>query len=289
VLLHATIARERALIAYHHQVETIVPGLAITRVGPEAAVVFPVPGRPRVRTLPAGTDVFGELEAATAPQPEGAGQSPGAVGAAAPPTPTVVSQQQLGGYQVTVLKGGSGQTLFAWLSSHQYHLPAGSQPILTHYISGRWYFVAIRLADRRAGEIEPLAIAFHSRLIAYPMLLSRVATDPINVELFVNASGPVSARGIDGFTTVFQGRVSSLKPPPSSAVTALLPAAYLTRLESHSLAPATISRDVILVAGSTSPARDNSGHALPIAVGATATAALLLGLGYIVLKRRRVR
>ena len=149
--------------------------------------------------------------------------------------------------------------MFAWLSSHRYHLPAGSQPILMHYISRRWYFVAIRLADRRGGEIKPLAIGFRSRLIAYPMLLSRVATDPINIELFVDASGPVSARGTDGFTTVFQGRVSSLIPAPSSAVKALLPSPYLTRLESKSLAPATITNDVILRVRSTSPARKNSG------------------------------
>jgi Uncharacterized protein conserved in bacteria (DUF2330) len=285
VMLRADEVSEKALVSFGHRVETIVPGLAITRVGPHAAVVFPVPGRPRITALPAGTDVFGELEAATTPKSTEAPS--GGVGAAAP-RPTVVSQQQLGGYQVTVLKGGTGETLLAWLSSHSYKLPSGSQQILTRYISRRWYFVAIRLAGRRAGEIKPLAITFRSRLLAYPMLLSRLAPSPISVELFIDTSEPVSAGGVDGFTTTFTGRVSSLSPAPSPAVKALLPEPYLTRLDSRSLAPAAISKDVVLRVPSAAVRKRDTGH--PLRYGAAALLVLAaLAAGGFALRQRSAR
>jgi Uncharacterized protein conserved in bacteria (DUF2330) len=282
VLLRANEVGEKALVSFRHRVETIVPGLAITRVGPQAAVVFPVPGRPRITALPAGTDVFGELEAATTPKStEGASSGAGAAAA----RPTVVSQQQLGGYQVTVLKGGTGETLLAWLSSHSYALPSGSQRILDRYISRRWYFVAIRLADRRAGEIQPLAITFRSRLLAYPMLLSRLSPSPISVELFIDTSGPVSARGVDGFTTTYIGRVSSLSPAPSPAVKALLPEPYLTRLDSNSLAPSAISKDVVLRVPSAAAPKTSSGHPLRYGGAAVLSLAALVA-GFFALRRR---
>jgi hypothetical protein len=286
VLLRASEVSEKAVVSYRHRVETIVPGLEITRVGPQAAVLFPVPGRPRVRALAAGLDVFGELEAATTPKPPTESAGPGGGFGAAAPRPTVVSRQQLGGYEVTVLKGGSGQTLLAWLHSHRYDLPTGSQPILAHYIGRRWYFVALRLADRRAGVIRPLAIAFRSRLIVYPMLLSRLASHPISVELFVDATGPGTAGQADGLFTAFTGRVSTLSPAPSSAVRALLPAPYLTRMDSTAVNPAAISRDVIVKLRPAAARPKSSGHPLRIIAGVVA-ALVVLGGVWAVLRRRR--
>lgn len=245
VLIGASEVSEQALVSYHKGAETIVPGLTIDRVGAHAAVVFPVPASPRVRALPANLDLFGELDAATAPRvSEPQGQS-GTAGAAAPVTPYVVSRKLIGGYEVTVLRGGSGQTLLAWLRSHQYGLPAAAKPILSAYIAERWYFVAIRLANRDTGEIKPLAIAFRSAHIVYPMRLSRAASDPVSLELFVDADGPVQASGISGLTPTFGGAVSSLYPGPSAAVRSLLPAPYLTLIESNYVAPASISSDIV--------------------------------------------
>ena len=288
VILRASEVSEKALVSFRHRVETIVPGLAITNVGSQAAVVFPVPGRPRIKALPAGTDVFGELEAATTPHSTTGGGASRGAGAAAPPKPTVVSQQQLGGYQVTVLKGGTGQTLLKWLTDHRYTLPPEAKPILTRYIGRKWYFVAIRLADRRPGEIRPLAISFRSRLLAYPMLLSRLATRPLSVELFINTPRPVTAHGVDGFKTTFKGRVSTLSPAPSAAVKALLPEPYLTRLDSTSVQPAAISKDVVLriPTGAAAP-KKSSGHPLRYGLIAALVVVLLGGAGFLVLRHRR--
>ncbi|MGO9750748.1 MAG: DUF2330 domain-containing protein [Solirubrobacteraceae bacterium] len=237
---------EKALVTYHDGIETIVPGLGIANAGRHAAVVFPVPRSPSLRALPADLDVFGELEAATAPKPTETQSCPSGLSCAtAPPPPLrVIAQKVIGGYQVTILRGGTGATLFAWLAFHGYALPTGATPILRTYAAEGWYFVALRLAHRAAGEIKPLAIAFRSSQIVYPMRLSAVATSPLGLELFVNADKPIRGSGLAGLATMFAGTVASLSPALSSGVLALLPGRYLTELQASNVEPASINSDV---------------------------------------------
>lgn len=280
---------EKALVTYHDGIETIVPGLGIANAGPHAAVVFPVPHSPRLRALPADLDVFGELEAATAPKLTETQSCPsGLACATAPPAPPrVIAQKVIGGYQVTILHGGTGATLFAWLASHGYALPTGATPILRAYAAQGWYFVALRLAHRAAGEIKPLAIAFPSYRIIYPMRLSAMATGPFGLELFVNADKPVRGNGLAGLATMFAGTVASLSPAPSNGVLALLPGRYLTELEADNVEPASISSDVFTsyVSPATVPPAPvkppSSGGSSPwpyIAIAAAVLAAAGLGL-----------
>jgi hypothetical protein len=286
-LLRATAVSEKALVSHHRGRETIVPGLAIERVGPSAAVLFPVPGKPSVTALPARTDVFGELEAATAQHTTGAPST----GAGAP-APTVVSHRFLGGYEVSVLKGGSGETLFGWLRSHAYSLPAGAQPILGRYSRRRWYFVALKLADRRGGEVKPLAISFSSRRIVYPMRLSALAAKPIGLELFLNADGPVRTSGVSGLHKTFAGATASLSPVPSAPVRSLLTARYLTRFDSPALAPASIKSDLlarVVRARHAAAGGGGGGHPLRYAGIAVLVLAVLGGGAYLLSRRRRVR
>lgn len=280
---------EKALVTYHDGIETIVPGLAIANAGPHAAVVFPVPRSPRLRALPADLDVFGELEAATAPKPTESQSCPPGVSCAtaAPAPPRVIEQKVIGGYQVTILHGGTGATLFAWLAFHGYALPTGATPILRTYAAQGWYFVALRLAHRAAGEIKPLGIAFRSSQIVYPTRLSAVATSPLGLELFVNADKPVRGNGLEGLATVFAGTVASLSPAPSTGLLALLPGRYLTELQASNVAPASINSDVFAsyISQATVPPTPvkpaSSGGSSPwpyIAIAAAALAAAGLGL-----------
>jgi hypothetical protein len=240
-LLHASEVSEKALVTLHAGRETIVPGLTIDRVGDHAAVVFPVPARPRIRALPKTLNLFHQLERATATHSVSGGGGRGAPTAGARP-PSVVSKKVIGGYEVTVLRGGTRETVLAWLSSHHYLLPAAAGPILAGYIAKRWYFVAIRLSGRSAGQIKPLAIAFRSRRIVYPMKLSRAATEPVDLELFLNSDTPLAVHGWAALRTTFRGTVASARF--SKAVQALLPASYLTRVEVTGGRPHTIRSDI---------------------------------------------
>ena len=241
---------EKALVSYHTGTETIIPELNIVSVGAHAAVLFPVPSAPRVSALATNVDIFSELEAVTTPAPQ---QNSGFSGASAA-APKIVSQKVVGGYQVTVLFGGTGQTLLDWLASHHYHLSKSIQGALQGYVNRHWYYVALRLADRRAGEIKPLEITFQSTQILYPMRLSRFSPDPVSLELFLNTDGPATATGIQGLTRSFAGSVSSVSAQLTRPVRALLPASYLTRYDASGVSPSTIKADISVHAPNVAPA-----------------------------------
>jgi hypothetical protein len=243
-LLRAREVSEKALVSLSGGTETIVPGLSITRAGDHAAVVFPVPARPRIRALPSGMHLFAQLDDATTPKGGGKSVGGGAPGAGAP---SVISHKVIGGYTVTVLRGGSGETVRAWLSRRGYVLPAGAGPILGNYISRGWYFVAIRLAHRAAGEIRPLAIRFAAKRLIYPMKLSHAATEPVDLDLFLDTGGPVAVSGASGLSKTFAGAVSGVRSELSKQVRALLPAPYLTRVQIFGAPPGRIRSDIVAV------------------------------------------
>jgi hypothetical protein len=242
-LLRAREVSEKALVTLNGGSETIVPGLQINHVGSHAAVVFPVPVRPRISALPEGMRLFSQLDEATTPKGSGKGVG-GAPGAGAP---SVLSQKVIGGYRVTVLRGGSGETVRSWLSRHGYELPAGASPILGRYISRGWYFVGIRLASRAAGEIRPLAIRFAAKRLVYPMKLSHVATEPVDLDLFLDTAGPVRVSGATGLEKTFGGAVTSVSAQLSKKLQALLPAPYLTRVQIFGASPSRIRSDIVAV------------------------------------------
>jgi hypothetical protein len=242
-LLRAREVSEKALVTLNGGTETIVPGLTINRVGNHAAVVFPVPARPRISALPKGLHLFSQLDEATTPK----GSGKGGAGAPSAGAPSVISQKVIGGYKVTVLRGGSGETVRSWLSRHGYVLPAGASPILGNYIRRGWYFVAIRLADSAAGEIQPLAIRFAAKRLVYPMKLSHVATEPVDLDLFLDTAGPVRVSGASGLEKTFGGALHSVSAQLSKQVRAVLPAPFLTRVQIFGASPSHIRSDIVAV------------------------------------------
>jgi hypothetical protein len=246
MLFRAAETSEKALVTYSSGTETIVPGLTIERVGAHAAVLFPVPGLPHVRALPANLDIFGELESAIALVRLQTSSEPGQGRTGAPAPPRVIAREVVGGYNVTVLQGGTGHTVLAWLRAHHYALPRGASSILGSYATYHWYFVAMRLAARSAGEIKPLAISFPSASVVYPMRLSHLAKEPVSLELFVDTDGPIMASGIFGLTETFSGSVSTLASSLTPGVKALLPAPHFTQVEAQGVLPFLIRSDILL-------------------------------------------
>jgi uncharacterized protein DUF2330 len=208
--LRARVPTEQALVSYHNGTETIVPGLNLTDVGLRSAVLFPVPRLPHVRALSGVDDLFSELESATSPRRTiTPGSGPPTAGAS---RPNAVVREVVGGYEVSVLAATSASGLASWLRRYGYVLPRGAAPIMRGYVRRHWRFVAIRLAQRHSGELRPLSISFHASRIVYPMHLSAVASEPVSLELFVDADTPVYAAGFPSLGSTFAGPVTSLAP-----------------------------------------------------------------------------
>lgn len=243
LVLRARALTERALVTYHAGTETIVPGLSVTRVGPDAAVLLPVPGVPRVRVLHGVDHLFSELESATARrQPALArGEAPRARAS----SPGVGAHRIIGDYAISVLRANGVAGLQAWLGRYGYALPSAARPILQSYARQHWRFVAIRLAGQRSDQLRPLAISFRTKRIVYPMRLAAVGSAPVSLELFVDASGVAYPSGVP-LGLAFAGSVRHLAPRLSPAVRALLPGRFLTRLEASGISPRLIHGDVVL-------------------------------------------
>ena len=93
----------------------------------------------------------------------------------------MIGREVVGGYDVARLAADDPQALSDWLDENGYTLPEGAEPILSEYVEEGWKFVAIRLAPDSDGFIKPLDVEFPTDEFVYPMKLSQLAEDPIDL------------------------------------------------------------------------------------------------------------
>lgn len=199
----AAVVDERALIAWDGSTEDILMSFGIRGASDRAAWVMPVPSAAQV-TLGEAT-VFDELARITAPRIEyrdnwwptfdsltggsrgaleGAGARPGGV--------NVLSSRRIGPFDVTRLAADDPAALTSWLTAKGFPHPDGLDANLASYVAARWEIVAIQLAPDAGdttltGTLQPLRLSFASDTAVYPMRLSRSATGPQGVDLYVLA------------------------------------------------------------------------------------------------------
>jgi len=199
----AAVVDERALIAWDGSTEDILMSFGIRGASDRAAWVMPVPSAAQV-TLGDAT-VFDELARITAPRVEyrdnwwptfdwltagsrgaleGAGARPGGV--------NVLSSRRIGPFDVTRLAANDPAALTGWLTAKGFPHPDGLDANLASYVAARWEIVAIQLAPDAggatlSGTLQPLRLSFASDTVVYPMRLSRSATGPQRVDLYVLA------------------------------------------------------------------------------------------------------
>lgn len=289
--LESSVARERALIVHKGGRELLVMSFDLLARGAQPAVVLPVPARPAVTSVP---DPFEYLEAATRPAERVVKRYGGGGGAAAgAPAVDVIDRKTIGGFDVTRIAGASDpRALTRWLDGHGYKTPKGAGPILAGYARRGWSFVAVRLPDGGSGRLRPLAVAFASARPVYPMQLDRLASGPVEVDLWILTSGRVHVEGLEDR---YAGPVSALEPAVPDRLAALLDGPYLTRaggaVDPHAIradfAAAPVATRVALRATvdrveytNTPPAAGwLEDHLLLVLLGATALlAALVIGV-----------
>jgi hypothetical protein len=259
----ASIPAEKALVRYRDGQEDILITVQLQTAATEAAWILPVPARPRVQASDAA--VFTLLEDLTKPEYRtiddevplelavlfgGAGEGTRAgAPAAAGGGPTLLDRQEIGMFDVSVLQATDAADLQAWLVQNGYSLPPRFKPVLDEYIQMRWLFVALRIAPARVatalrGELQPLWVSFPSREIVYPMRMSRLAPQPVDVLVYTLADHRLQ---IPMLEQAYAGPID----PLNLAAAADHPAralidrpAYLTKLRSH-LSPSAITGDLV--------------------------------------------
>jgi hypothetical protein len=271
---HVTVDREVSAVRWDGRQEQIVMSLTVTGDAHRAAWIMPVPHRATVEL--GDRALFGELSEATAPEyrtrhyfwprsgdwPFSGGDSAGApprAGAGAPVG--VVGRERLGPFDVARLTATDANALSTWLGDNGFRLPPRLEGALRPYVDRHWEYVAVRLAPDRGegttlgGTLDPLHLTFASDRLVYPMRLSRLASTPQSLGLYVLAAHrmrPLSAIGGESPQVSYAGRITA----PAGALAALTAGDtdFLTAFDQEFPQPSRISGDHELVRAPTDAA-----------------------------------
>ncbi|WP_200302190.1 DUF2330 domain-containing protein [Streptomyces adelaidensis] len=257
--------REMSVVRWDGREEQIVMSLTVAGDARTAAWIMPVPSRATVRLGDAA--VFDRLDEETAPEsrrreyfwprsgdwPFEWGTSDGA-GAEAPQAGAgvgVVGRERLGPFDVARLTATDSGALGDWLDENGFALPDRLDAALEPYVRQKWEYVAIRLAPEDSasnaplsGTLDPLHLTFASDEPVYPMRLSRLATTPQSLALYVLAEHrmePSSAIGGDRPEVTFAGRLDA----PTGTLGDLTAGGtdFLTAIDQNFPQPSQISDD----------------------------------------------
>jgi hypothetical protein len=167
----------------------------------------------------------------------------------------LLSREQVGAYDVSVLSANEPGALLEWLNDHGYVFPEEGGPILDTYVNeGGWYFVAARVLPGEhaylEGDVQPLWFSFDAERPVYPMrLTSLVEQHEIDVLIYVLAEHRMQIREAR-FRTEFAGelRLSSW-PDEDPDLKHLLTHRpyYVTKLRAVAFDPARDAEDLHLV------------------------------------------
>ncbi|PXX09787.1 DUF2330 domain-containing protein [Mycolicibacterium moriokaense] len=233
----ASVVDERAMVAWDGKTQDILMSFNVSGSSDKAAWVMPVPSAAKV-TL-GDTEVFDELARLTAPRVEyrdswwptftwllpGAASSLDTAGAPGGAV-NVLGRQRIGPFDVTRLAANDPSALATWLADKGFPRPDGLEANLAPYIADHWEIVAIQLAPAQAGEsltgdLQPLRLTFASDKLVYPMRLSRSATTPQTVNLYVLADHRMDPQAVPVAgqkpSLEFAGRVEHADVSPALA------------------------------------------------------------------------
>jgi hypothetical protein len=207
----ASVVDERAMVAWDGKTQDILMSFNVSGSSDKAAWIMPVPSAAKVSL--GDTEVFDELGRLTAPRVEYRDswwptftwllpaasrlETAGAPGGAV----NVLGRQRIGQFDVTRLAANDPTALTTWLADKGFPHPDGLEANLAPYVAEHWEIVAIQLAPAQAGEsltgdLQPLRLSFTSDKLVYPMRLSRSATTPQTVNLYVLADHRIDPESV---------------------------------------------------------------------------------------------
>ncbi|WP_338696080.1 DUF2330 domain-containing protein [Streptomyces sp. Q6] len=201
-----SVGQETSVVRWDGRTEQIVMRLSVSGDGRDVAWIMPVPHRASVEL--GDRELFSALDRATAPEwrtrhyfwprdgdwpfdgSSGDGAAAKAPGATADAGVNVVGRETLGPFDVARLTATDPDDLANWLKKNGFRLPSRLDRALRPYVDQGWEYVAIRLAPKEdgatlGGRLDPLHLTFAADRLVYPMRLSRLASDPQHVSLYV--------------------------------------------------------------------------------------------------------
>lgn len=184
-----SVGQEHAIVSWKDGVQQLDLLLGMLSADTETGLVFPTPA-PATVSLGDLAD-FEAMDRVTTPrrveEPDwwsfpGLGD-----GATAGAPPEVLDRVQLGPVEAVTLAASDAGGLETWLVDNAYELSPEVTPLLESYVERGWFFVALRLTGDAPldGDLDPLRFRFATDEPVYPLELSRAASSPQTVRLYV--------------------------------------------------------------------------------------------------------
>ena len=130
----------------------------------------------------------------------------------------VLDRQLAGVFETTTLTGTNPAAVRDWLTTRGYQMPVETEPVIAEYLREGWVFVASRVrrdaSETNVASLHPLSFTFPAREPVYPLRLTGVGNDQLDVDLFVFGS---ERAAMDGFRVVGCRR-TQFSPEPSGEV-----------------------------------------------------------------------
>jgi hypothetical protein len=248
---------QKAILVYDEQSqrEDLILSVEL-RGGSEAAWVVPVPSLPEVET--ASPEWFQQLGDMTKPtvkyryvKIDLGGPETVVETVAEDAGVELISREEVGVYDVSILSADEPGALVDWLNENGYAYPEEGEPLLDAYMEeGGWYFVAARVlpgkSDRLDGDVHPLWFSFETERPIYPMRLTTLVKSHLHVLIYVLADHRMEIPR-PAFETEFAGKLT-LEPINAENAQAMELLTrrpyYVTKLRKERLFPPNWTEDI---------------------------------------------
>ncbi len=162
----------------------------------------------------------------------------------------VASQDQIGIYDITVLKVKTAEDLQKWSSNNGYSIPERAVPVISEYLKQGWVFTAIKVNTRtrtgvsgpHEGFLQPLVFQFISPERICPLRISSLNLGRSDINMFVGADNYVVTDVLD---TTYAGYYSTRIHATYSPYAVIMGGYYqLTKLQGR-LGSDDMTRDLV--------------------------------------------
>lgn len=254
--------RETAVLHWDGTRETVHLQLQTRSSATDAGLLLPTPHPAEV--VLGEEELFTDLEAASRPRWEErqhlfgppalfADELDGAAGGAPPGADggvQVLSTEDLGPLEATVLTADDPGALDEWLAEHEFVMSEEFESVVTPYIEDDWAFVAVRLTTEGQaldGDLPPLQVTFDAEELVYPMRMSQAAQDRQQTRTYVlsdhkvDRTDPTAGAGLR--TLAFAGEVDPSAVSSELLAGLLADTPYLTTIDHNFPDPGEIVSD----------------------------------------------
>ncbi|MFT4705316.1 MAG: hypothetical protein ACI81R_003024 [Bradymonadia bacterium] len=102
---------------------------------------------------------------------------------------TVIALETVGPFDTAIIQATAVEPMMEWLDTNGYDLPPQTAALLTPYVQGDMYFLALKLTkDASAGDLQPIAMTYTASAPMIPIQLTAIAAaDDMPIQTWIIA------------------------------------------------------------------------------------------------------